>query len=90
MYKRQFTCKGTELLDHHAAFPVELPHYILRFAAPAGGIVLDPFMGSGSTAVAAEKLGLSWYGIELNPDSILYARKRLQQYENESLLEVAS
>ena len=83
-----FTCKGTELLDHHAAFPVELPHYILRFAAPAGGMVLDPFMGSGSTAVAAEKLGLKWCGIELNPDSILYAQKRLEQYRNEPLLEI--
>ena len=84
-----FNCKGTELLDHHAAYPVELPHYILRFAAPAGGIVFDPFMGSGSTAVAAEKLGLKWCGIELNPDSILYSRKRLEQYKNEPLLEIA-
>ena len=84
-----FNCKGTELLDHHAAYPVELPHYILRFAAPAGGIVFDPFMGSGSTAVAAEKLGLRWCGIEINPDSILYSRKRLEQYKNEPLLEIA-
>ena len=69
---------------------MELPRYILRFAAPAGGMVLDPFMGSGSTAVAAEKLGLKWCGIELNPDSILYAQKRLEQYRNKPLVEIST
>ena len=41
------------------------------------GIVLDPFMGSGTTAVAAEKLGRDWLGIELNPDFADAARTRI-------------
>lgn len=41
------------------------------------GLVLDPFMGSGTSAVAAEKLGRDWLGIELNPDFANAARKRI-------------
>jgi len=41
------------------------------------GVVLDPFMGSGTTAVVATKLGRNWLGIELNPDYIEMAKKRL-------------
>lgn len=43
------------------------------------GIVLDPFMGSGTTAVAAEKLGRDWLGIELNPEFAAAARQRVRQ-----------
>jgi site-specific DNA-methyltransferase (adenine-specific) len=41
------------------------------------GLVLDPFMGSGTTALAAEKLGRDWLGIELNPDFANAARDRI-------------
>ena len=51
------------------------------------GIVLDIFMGSGTTAVAAEKLGLNWCGIELSQQYIDIARKRLKPYRNERLME---
>jgi DNA modification methylase len=40
-------------------------------------VVLDPFMGSGTTAVAAEKLGRNWLGVELNPDFGAAARNRI-------------
>lgn len=46
-------------------------------AASEPGLVLDPFMGSGTTAVAAEKLGRDWLGIELNPDFAELARNRI-------------
>jgi DNA methylase len=46
------------------------------------GIVLDPFMGSGTTAVVAETLGRRWIGIELNPKYITIARRRLTQTQN--------
>lgn len=42
------------------------------------GLVLDPFMGSGTTAIAAENLGRDWLGIELNPDYIALAEERIQ------------
>lgn len=43
------------------------------------GLVLDPFMGSGTTAVVAERLGRDWLGIELNPDSAAVAELRIRQ-----------
>ena len=46
------------------------------------GMVLDIFFGAGTTAVAAEQLGLEWCGIELNEDYIKIARKRLDKYKN--------
>ncbi len=41
------------------------------------GVVLDPFMGAGTTAVVAQKLGRRWLGIELNPEYIKIAERRL-------------
>ncbi len=41
------------------------------------GVVLDPFLGSGTTAVVAERLGRSWVGIELNPSFAAFARQRI-------------
>jgi DNA modification methylase len=45
---------------------------------PKNGIVLDPFMGSGTTAVVAKRLGRNWIGIELNPKYIEIAQKRIK------------
>ena len=70
---------------HFATFPVDLPTKILKCACPKDGIVLDPFFGSGTVGVAAEKLGLKWCGIELNEEYIKISKKRLDQYKNESL-----
>ena len=47
------------------------------------GITLDPFMGAGTTAVAAEQLGLRWVGIEINQEYIDIAKRRLEPYQFE-------
>jgi len=47
------------------------------------GIVLDPFMGAGTTAVVAEKLGRDWIGIEINPEYIKIAKRRLAKLEQD-------
>ncbi len=49
---------------HPAAYPVALPQWLLSFVAPPGGTVLDPFMGSGTTGVAAVKGGFNFIGVE--------------------------
>lgn len=46
-------------------------------AAPEPGLVLDPFIGSGTTAIAAAKLGRDWLGIELNPNYVALAEQRI-------------
>jgi DNA modification methylase len=64
---------------HFATYPEELIITPIKACCPENGIVLDPFMGSGTTAVVARGLGLKYVGIELNPDYIKIADKRLAQ-----------
>ena len=53
---------------HFAVFPSDLIEPCILAGAPVGGIVLDPFMGSGTTAQVAQSLGRQYLGCELNPD----------------------
>lgn len=64
---------------HHATFPVELARRAILAGCPTDGVVLDPFMGAGTTAVAAEQLGRDWLGIELNPDFAAMANERIER-----------
>ena len=63
---------------HFATFPPELVAPCVQAGCPAGGIVLDPFIGSGTTAVVARKLNRNFIGIELNPEYIKIAERRLR------------
>ena len=59
---------------HFATYPEELIITPIKACCLENGIVLDPFMGSGTTAVVAKGLGLKYVGIELNPDYIKNSR----------------
>jgi len=63
--------------DHFAIFPQALCEIPIKFGCPLDGIVLDPFMGSGTTAIVAKKLGRNFVGIELNKEYIAIAEKRI-------------
>lgn len=62
---------------HSAAFPVALAEQCILSGSPAGGAVLDPFGGSGTTGIAAARAGRSATLIELNPKFAEYARDRI-------------
>jgi DNA modification methylase len=62
---------------HFATFPEKLIEPCILAGCPAGGIVLDPFMGAGTTAVVAWKHNRNYIGFELNPDYVEIAEKRL-------------
>jgi len=64
---------------HFAVFPYDLIEPCIMAGAPVGGIVLDPFMGSGTTAQVAQNLGRQYLGCELNPDYKLLQQKRVAQ-----------
>ncbi len=64
--------------EHFATFPVELVEPCILAGAPPGGVVLDPFLGAGTTAVAAERLGRAWVGCELNPHYGALAAERIR------------
>lgn len=52
--------------DHEAKFPIELPRRVIRMLSKPGDLVLDPFMGSGTTALAAIENGRNYLGVELH------------------------
>lgn len=64
---------------HFAAFPTRLVEPIIKASCPEGGVVLDPFMGSGTTGVVAKKLGRNYVGIELNKEYAKMAKERIEE-----------
>lgn len=63
---------------HFAAYPPKLAETCLLAGCPPEGVVLDPFLGSGTTAAVARQLGRHYIGIELNPDYCKLAQKRIE------------
>ena len=62
---------------HSATFPVDLPTWFIKLFTEQKETVLDPFIGSGTTAIAAAKLGRHFVGIELNEEYVSLAREKL-------------
>lgn len=68
--------------SHPTVKPIKLMTYLCKLITPPGGTVLDPFMGSGSTGVAALNEGFKFVGIELNPEYMEIAKARLGYSES--------
>jgi DNA modification methylase len=66
-------------VDHPAPFPVELPKRVIALYTQPGDVVLDPFMGSGSTAIAAAQTGRHYVGYELSAEYCALAEKRVRE-----------
>jgi site-specific DNA-methyltransferase (adenine-specific) len=62
---------------HPTVKPTDLMRHLVRLVTPPGGTVLDPFLGSGSTALAAELEGFPWLGIEREAEYVAIAEARL-------------
>lgn len=65
---------------HPTIKPLKLIKYLVTLITPPGGIVLDPFLGSGTTGIACNDLGFDWIGIDLN---VSFATERLTQNKKE-------
>lgn len=63
---------------HFAPFPESLCERPIRASSPRGGVVVDPFIGSGTTALVARRLGRRYLGIDLSAEYVELARKRLE------------
>mgnify|MGYP000851924128 CR=1 FL=1 len=70
--------ESAKRVGHPAPFPVELPEQLIRLYTFADDLVLDPFMGSGSTLVAAARLGRRYVGYDLDPAYVEIARGRVR------------
>jgi site-specific DNA-methyltransferase (adenine-specific) len=72
--------KGT-INTHPTVKPVTLMDWLIRLVTPPGGVVLDPFLGSGTTGVAAVKGGFGFIGIEREAEYLAIARARIEAVE---------
>ena len=71
-------------VNHSAAFPTALPAWFMKLFGTKGDIVLDPFMGSGSTAIAAIELGLHYVGVEVEPQYCKAALSRIKAHKTKT------
>jgi DNA modification methylase len=72
-----FPAEPASKIGHPAPFPIELPYRLIQLYSFKGDVVLDPFMGSGQTAIAALKAGRNYIGYELNPEYVHMANNRI-------------
>jgi site-specific DNA-methyltransferase (adenine-specific) len=76
-----FPSESAKRVNHPAPFPVELPRRLIQLYTYASDIVLDPFIGSGTTAVASVKSGRRYVGYDTSPEYVEIAENRLAQNE---------
>lgn len=72
--------------ENEAPFPEKLAEFFIRSFCPPGGIVLDPFLGSGTTVVVANRLGRNYIGIDIRQNQIELTQRRLNERENHETL----
>lgn len=80
-------CTGGYKGAHFATFPEKLIEPCILAGCPNGGVVLDPFLGSGTTAVVAARLGRRFAGIEINPDYVKIAETRISSVTHQDELQ---
>ena len=90
LYQKYFYCPKVSKSERHiqnqvennhpTVKPVELMKYLIKLITPPGGIVLDPFNGSGSTGCAAVELGYEYIGCELDPAYVDIAKTRIEAW----------
>jgi len=76
-----FPTESAKRVNHPAPFPLELPKRCIEMFTFAGDVVLDPFLGSGTTAVAAKMTGRKYFGVDLSEDYCESSEIRLQNTE---------
>lgn len=76
--------QSAKAVGHPAPFPVELPARLIRLLTFEGEVVLDPFMGSGQTALAALESGRRYVGYEINAQYVELAERRIAEFRQRS------
>lgn len=75
-----FPAEPAKKIGHPAPFPLELPERLIKLYTFEGEVVLDPFMGSGQTAIAAIRTRRHYVGYEINKGYVDLANKRIQEF----------
>ncbi len=77
-----FNAESARRVGHPAPFPIDLPYRLIQLYSFTTDIILDPFMGSGTTAIAALKSNRNYIGFEIKEEYIELIKKRVSPYEN--------
>jgi len=75
-----FPAESAKKVGHPAPFPIELPYRCIQLYTFEGEVILDPFMGSGQTAIAALKAKRFYIGYEINETYVNLAKKRIKEF----------
>jgi len=75
-----FSAEPATKVGHPAPFPVELPYRLIQLYTFEEEVILDPFIGSGQTAIAAIKTGRHYVGYEINEEYVKLAEKRIKEF----------
>ncbi len=78
--------ESAKKVGHPAPFPIELPYRLIQLYTFKGDIVLDPFMGSGATAIAALQAERKYIGYDNNPEYVKLAEARISSYKLQMML----
>ena len=78
-----FPAESARRVGHPAPFPVELPYRLAQLYTFQGEVVLDPFVGSGQTAIAALKAGRHYVGYEVNEEYVRLAERRIRNFRSQ-------
>ena len=82
----RFPAEPATKVGHPAPFPVELPYRLIQLYTFEGEVVLDPFIGSGTTAIAALKTKRIFVGYDINPDYVSLANQRIETFLAQQML----
>jgi site-specific DNA-methyltransferase (adenine-specific) len=75
-----FSAVSAKEVGHPAPFPIELPYRLIQLYTYESEVVLDPFMGSGQTAIAAIKAGRHYIGYDIEEEYVKLAEKRIREF----------
>jgi len=81
-----FSAESAKKVGHPAPFPTELPYRLIQLYTFIDEVILDPFMGSGQTAISAIKSGRHYVGYEINESYVKLAKKRIDDFQQENCL----
>jgi site-specific DNA-methyltransferase (adenine-specific) len=81
----QFPTVSAKKIGHPAPYPLELPRRLIQLYSFKGDVVLDPFMGSGQTAIAAVEAHRNFVGYELKDEYVALAEKRINEFRNSKM-----
>ncbi|MHA2249286.1 MAG: DNA-methyltransferase [Candidatus Kariarchaeaceae archaeon] len=76
-----FSTVSAKKIGHPAPFPVELPYRCIQLYSYENDLVFDPFMGSGTTGIAAMKTGRRFFGLDINQEYVDLANDRIEAYK---------